>query len=84
MKCKSCKKQMQSIMVTHDFVIKGENVKVINIPARQCPKCKAMETPKWVLDQAKRYADKNVKSIVDFAKCEAEETVLFVATQMFW
>ena len=84
MKCKNCKKRMQSIKVTHYFVVKGENVKVTNIPSRQCPKCSKIETPNWVLEQASRYAANSEGLIVDFAKCEAEETALFITTQMFW
>ena len=36
MKCKTCKKRMQLVSVSHDFVIKGKDIKVVNIPAEQC------------------------------------------------
>ena len=36
MKCKTCKKRMQLVLVSHDFVIKGKDIKVVNIPAEQC------------------------------------------------
>ena len=35
MKCTTCKKRMQLVSVSHDFVIKGKGIKVVNIPAEQ-------------------------------------------------
>ena len=35
MKCTTCKKRMQLVSVSYDFVIKGKGIKVVNIPAEQ-------------------------------------------------
>lgn len=83
MKCKTCKKRMQSISTSHDFFIGGNAVKVINIPAKQCPVCEKVSIYEIILGNARRYAHEHNSQIVNYIECEDEENTNLLVSQMF-
>ena len=75
---------MHPILTSHDFVVSGKAVKIINIPAEQCPVCEETRIFEIILGNARRYVHERKTEIVDYAACEEEESTNLLVTQMFF
>lgn len=82
MKCKTCRKRKQRILISYDFIHHGREGKAIRVPAQQCPQCEAIDIVDAVRENVKRYFEACDNQIVDYAKCEEEEIAAMIATQM--
>ena len=80
-KCKKCGGKMVSVNADITVNIDGALQKATNVPARQCNDCGDLVVNECVLARIKQYAHHYPAAILDFAKCEEEESVL--ATSIF-
>lgn len=81
-KCKKCGGKMVSVNADNTVNISGALQKATNVPARQCNDCGDLVVNECILARVKQYAHNYPTAILDFAKCEEEESVL--ATSIFW
>lgn len=72
---------MVSVITDIDVVINGQVRKAVNVPAKQCMKCREIVVHDMILDRLERYAASGSSYVIDYAKCEEEENV---AAQIFF
>lgn len=82
MKCKACKKRMQSVLASYEFNCNGRIMRAINIPAEQCPECGKIEILDLIEVNVKRYACDCAETTIDYTKYEESEAVNITATHL--
>lgn len=74
-KCKECGGKMVLIDSDIEVDIGGKIQKVKNVPAKQCTECGNIVVNEYVIERIKKYARDYPADILDFVKCENEESV---------
>lgn len=82
MKCKDCKKRMQSVLASYEFNCDGKIMRAINVPAIRCPECGKIEIIDLIKSNVRRYACDCADTTIDYTKYEESEAVNIIATQM--
>lgn len=82
MKCKTCKKRMQSVLISYEFNCNGKTMTAINVPAEQCPECGKIEIFDLIKANVQRYACDCTGVTIDYTKCEEDEATNIIVTQM--
>lgn len=65
---------MVSVIADIDVVINGQVRKAVNVPAKQCVKCREIAVHDMVQERLERYVAGSSSHAVDYAECEAEES----------
>ncbi|MFZ7131159.1 MAG: YgiT-type zinc finger protein [Eubacteriales bacterium] len=82
MKCKACKKRMQSVLASYEFNWNGKIMRAITVPAERCPECGKIEILDLIKANVNRYACDCAETTIDYTKYEESEAVNITATQM--
>lgn len=73
-KCKRCGGKKISITTDVNIEIDGALQRATNVPAKQCVNCGDIAVSSIILERLNRYAHDYPANILDYAKCEDEES----------
>lgn len=75
---------MLSVLINYEFNCNGKTMTAINVPAGQCPECGNVEISDSIKANVQRYACDCKGTSIDYAKCDEDEAINIIATQMLF